>query len=417
MPTKPVVPPSQLTPIARAHAVLSASGSPLWLVCTPSARFQENFADEDTVYAREGSFAHGLAAARLNNWLKLMVDCITDEEDEEAIFKAAHEADWAEFHNKELDDYVQGYVDRCLAMIDAARKRDPLCIVLVEQRMPYTHWVPEGFGTGDLVIVSTWFCWVRDLKFGKGVRVDAVDNSQLMIYGLAAYQNYYSVIHGFDQIVVEIDQPRLDHIDRMEMSVEDLLKWGEEVVRPRAALAWDGAGPFVPGSHCTESFCRARFQCKARAEHAMAVIDEQERFAKLTVTDGQLNEMLPRLKAAIKWAQGLLEQAELDMKEGRKEYPSMKLVEGRRDRYIDDPDAVKTAMIGLGFKEEELYDRELKAMTKLEKMAGKKHFAEFEKQGWIRKPDKGPPTMVPATDPRPAIRLTNSAEDDFEDET
>jgi hypothetical protein len=391
----------------RAHAILSASGSKIWLTCTPSARFQEEFQDVETDYSREGTWAHSVAAHRLGVFLGPPVDPAPETE------IPGH----AEFFNAANDEAINAYVRRCIIAISAARRDTPDAVVLLEQRLDYSDWVPEGFGTGDLVIVSDKRCLVRDLKFGKGVRVDAEDNTQLNLYALGAIAAYRG-IYDFEEVVVEIDQPRLNHVDGGDivLKVADLVNWANEYVVPRAKLAWAGKGEFAPGDHCR--FCRARAVCKARANDLADAVDvcfssgpTAER-----LTDADLVALYPKLDALVKWANDLkahmLDQA---VKAGR-QWPGYKLVAGRSNRVISKPAALAEVLMLEGFDEAMIYEpprpRELLGLGELEKVVGKKSFAELA-TGFISKPP-GKPTLAPESDKRDPW-VPTSADEMFEE--
>lgn len=307
---------------------------------------------------------------------------------------------------------------RCIITIAAARETTPDAIVLLEQRLDFSDWVPEGFGTGDLVVIGNGRCTVRDLKFGRGVRVDAEDNTQLMLYALGAIAAYRG-IYDFNEVVVEIDQPRLNHVDGGDniLQVADLLRWAEEYVKPRAARAWAGEGDFAPGEHCR--FCRARNACKARTAHLQDAVDvcydepdpSKPTFARLT--DAELISLYPKLDQVMKWASGLKEFI-LNQAVGGKAWPGYKLVAGRSNRTVTDPEGLANVLMVEGIAEALIYEppqpRALLGLSELERIVGKKTFAELA-AGFIEKPP-GKPTLVPADDKREAL-IIQSVEDQF----
>lgn len=392
----------------RAHAILSASGSKIWLTCTPSARFQEEFADVKTVFSREGTWAHSVAAHRLSKYLGRP----TETEREDQI--EGHD----EFSNAANDEAINAYVRRCIIAIAAARRETPDAVILLEQRLDFSDWVPEGFGTGDLVIVANKRCTVRDLKFGKGVRVDAEDNTQLFMYALGAIAAYRG-IYDFDEVVVEIDQPRLNHVDGGDevLVVDDLVRWADSYVVPRAKLAWAGEGEFVPGDHC--GFCRARKECAARANSFRDLVDAEfeadEKEPAKRLTPEQIAAFLPRLKQFEKWAKDLGAYAlEKAVREGFK-WPGRKLVEGRSVRVITNPAGLADVLMMEGVDEALIYEppkpRSLVGLGELEKLVGKKQFTEISK-GFISKPP-GKPTLVEESDKR-AEFVPKNADADFD---
>jgi hypothetical protein len=404
----------------RAHAILSASGSPIWLTCTPAGRFQEEFEDTETDYSREGTWAHSVAAHRLNEFLGR----------ETEFGKEKFIPGFEEFANVDSSEAISAYVRRCIIAIGKAREETPDAVVLMEQRLDFSDWVPEGFGTGDLVIISNRRCLVRDLKFGKGVRVDAEDNTQLYMYALGAIAAYRG-IYDFDEVVVEIDQPRLNHVDGGDivLKVSDLLGWAQQYVAPRAQLAWEGKGEFVAGDHCR--WCRARNACAARAAHlkdavdacfedAEAQVEEKAAGKDVTpayerLTDEQLIALYPKLDQLVKWANGLKEHVLDQAVKNGKKWPGYKLVTGRSNRVITNPEGLAEVLLMEGTDEALIYEpprpRELVGLGELEKIVGKKNFAELSK-GFVEKP-AGKPTLVPESDKRDEL-VVQAAEEMFE---
>lgn len=384
-----------------AHAFLSASGSKIWLTCTPAARAQEAYPDLESVFSREGTFGHGLAGARLNIELNRDKGALNTWYNEPGVA-----AEWSEFYNTEFAEHVEGYVQRCLDDIKAVLAVCPDAVILMEQRLDFSRWVPNGFGTGDLVIVADRRLRIRDLKLGKGVRVDAEDNSQLMLYAAGALDTY-GMLYDFDEIEVTIDQPRIDHLDTVVISRDQLEVWLDEYVRPRAQMAWDGTGEFVAGDHC--GFCRARHGCAARAAHSQAVValynpDDDFKLMAPAMTEEQVAAVLPRIDEFLRWAKDLKAWALREAVIGKKEWPGLKLVAGRSVRKIVDQDALAAKLTAGGIPEAVIYERSLLGLTALEKAVGKKKFGELSKAAkgeaeLVVKPP-GKPKLVPESDKR-----------------
>jgi hypothetical protein len=383
----------------RKHAILSASGSKIWLECTPSARFGEEFPDEETEYSREGVWAHSVANFRLEDFLGR----------KHAEYQKERDIPGDEFRSAANNEAINAYVRRCIIAIGAARRDTPEAIVLLEQRLDFSDWVPEGFGTGDLVIVADRVLRVRDLKFGKGVRVDAEDNTQLWLYALGAIAAYRGV-YDFGKVIVEIDQPRLNHVDGgdIEIDVAEIVEWASSYLQPRAELAWGGKGEFKPGDWCR--WCRARAVCKARAAHLNDLVDaafEADDAGALEapqkrLTDEEIVAFLPRLKMLAKWAKDMEEYTLAQAVKAGKKWDGYKLVEGRSNRVITDPSGLAEVLMMEGVEEAMIYEppaeRSLLGLGELEKLVGKSSFAELAK-GYIKKPP-GKPTLVPAADKR-----------------
>lgn len=371
-----------------AHAILSASASSRWLHCTPSARLERKFPDVSSPYALEGSRAHERAEYFLNRFLKTGDSNVLIRED------------------VEMNDAVQVYVNICVEKINEARTASPDAQIKVEQRLDFSRWVPEGFGTGDMVMVSDKYFEVVDLKYGKGVPVSAVNNSQMRLYALGMYEAF-GYLYGADEVRMTIVQPRLDSVSTETISVEDLLTWGEEV-KKKAKIAFAGKGDFCAGNHCR--FCKARNTCRAHAEYELKNVKEDLQTAELE--DFEISDILLRAKNIKTWLDGLEAYALGKALDGHN-WPGMKLVEGRSNRKITDDVIAADNLLNAGFGAEAIYKpRALRSITDLEKLCGKKMFSELM-SGVIEKPP-GKPTLVSADDKRQAIELQN-VKNDFDE--
>ena len=388
----------------RAHAKLSASGSKKWLVCTPSAHLEDQFPDDSSVYADEGTFAHSV----FENEIRLAAGFIKPDDYESNLAVLKRNEAWSQ----ELQDYVQAAAGVAIERIADARQRCKDPVILVEQRLDFSHWVSEGFGTGDLVIITDGLVEVLDYKHGKGVFIEAKDNSQMRLYGLGAY-NELAHLYDIQRVRMTVLQPRLENFGAEELAIDELLKWADEVVVPAAKLAWEGAGVFVPGEHCASGFCRARFTCAARADANLELARKDFAFVKpAELTSEQIAQVLTVGDQVAKWVSDVqsyaLEQAE---KHG-KTFPGFKLVEGRSNRKYVDQDAVAQRLIENDVPEAVIYERSLLGITAMEKAIGKKKFAELL-DDLIVKP-AGKPTLVPEGDKRVAISSVASAAADFQ---
>lgn len=371
-----------------AHAILSASASSRWLHCTPSARLERKFPDASSPYALEGSRAHERAEYFLNRFLKTGDSNVLIRED------------------VEMNDAVQAYVNICVEKINEARTASPDAQIKVEQRLDFSRWVPEGFGTGDTVMVSDKYFEIVDLKYGKGVPVSAINNSQMRLYALGIYEAF-GYLYGADEVRMTIVQPRLDSVSTETISVDDLLTWGEEV-KKKAKIAFAGKGDFCAGDHCR--FCKARNTCRAHAEYELKNVKEDLQTAELE--DFEISDILLRAKGIKTWLDGLESYALGKALDGY-DWPGMKLVEGRSNRKITDDVIAANNLMNAGFGAEEIYKPQaLRSITDLEKLCGKKMFSELM-SGVIEKPP-GKPTLVSADDKRQAIELQN-VKNDFDE--
>ena len=358
----------------RKHAILSASSAHRWLNCPPSARLEEHFPDEPSPYAEEGTKAHKIAEG-------ILLDKIDEPAD----------------GTNEMFEYVSRYVEVVL------EKWIPGAQLYVEQRLDFSPWVPEGFGTGDAVIVSDDVLEIIDLKYGKGVQVSAENNPQLRLYALGAY-NEFGALYDFQTVRMTIVQPRLDHVSTEELSLDELLAWGESI-KPIAQQAYEGKGEFKAGPHCR--FCKARRTCRARAEYHMELARYEFKDPDLLSIE-EIAEILKQAEDLAAWAKEIKEHAlTLAFRDGVK-IPGFKVVEGRSTRKITDEAALAERLAAEGY---DPFKRVLKTITELEKTVGRKRFAELAAD-LIEKPP-GRPTLVPESDKRPEI---NSAVLDFKKE-
>lgn len=386
----------------RAHAKLSASGSKKWLTCTPSASLEDQFPDEQSAYAAEGTFAHEVFELMVST----LAGLITVTEHNAKMDVLGANSMWSPNLQEHVDDAAFVAVDAILEARD--RCKDP--IILIEKRLDFSPWVPEGFGTGDLVIVTDDIIEVMDFKYGKGVMVDVEGNTQMMLYALGAY-NELSHLYDIKRVRMTVLQPRLYNYASSELLIEDLLEWAEKTVKPRAQLAWDGEGEFVAGDHCTDGFCRARFNCPARAEAALAVARSDFALkAPELLTQEQLLSVLDKADMAAKWLADVQAYA-LKQAETGAAIPGWKLVEGRSNRKYSDADAVAGALKAAGYAEAVIYERSLLGITAMEQAIGKKKFAEL--LGDLVVKPQGKPTLVREDDKRIAISSVASAAADF----
>lgn len=370
----------------REHAILSASSAHRWLECTPSALIEEELPDSTSIYAEEGTLAHSIG--------ELMLRLATKEITKRKYNSELKKLQKDDLYYEGMLDEVQLYADFVLGLYESYKKEDPLTELYIEQRLDYSKYAPEGFGTGDAVIMSLKTIHVVDLKFGKGVPVDPYENPQLKLYGLGAYEEY-SFLHDIETVKVSVAQVRLDSFGTFETSAKELLDWGEKIVRPKAELAFAGKGDFVPGDWCT--FCKFKARCKKRSETFMEIYQEKK---DRVLSNEEIAGLLPELDALQKWAKDIQEGALNEILEGGS-IPGWKAVEGRSTRKITDELGLAEALLK-DFSEEEIFrPKELKTITNLEKLMGKKDFAQMS-EGFITKPP-GKPTLAPLSDKRPAI--------------
>ena len=367
------------------HALLSASSAHRWLHCPPSARLSESYEDKGSDYAAEGTDAHSLCEYKLKTALGMQADDPTEH---------------LSFFNQEMDDCASGYAAYVLELVEAAKEACPDPVVLIEQRVDFSRWVEEGFGTADCIIIADGTLQIVDYKHGPGVLVSAEENPQLLCYGLGALQ-LFDDIYDIDTVRVVIYQPRRDNLSSYELSKEDLLRWADDVLKPAADLAFAGNGNFLCGEWC--GFCKAKNACRARAEANMELARYDFKLPPL-LTDEDVEDILSKVDDLVAWASDIKEYA-LQQAISGKVWTGWKLVEGRSNRrYVNDA-AVAAAVTEAGF---DPYEQKILGVTAMQKMLGKARFEEIL-AGLIEKP-QGKPTLVPESDKRPAM---NNAKSDF----
>lgn len=374
-----------------AHALLSASAAHRWMNCPPSARLTEAIADTISSYAAEGSLAHKIGELILKNYLSG-----NDFPDEWARVRA-HEL----FYDGMIDE-VSVYTDYVIEQFNEAVKATGDPLIFLETKLDFSAYVPFGYGTGDCIIIADGQMEIIDLKFGKGVEVSAVNNPQLMLYALGAYEQL-GFIYDIRTIKTTIAQVRLDHISSSIISTEMLLDWAENTVKPVAKLAFEGKGEQKPGEWC--KFCKIKADCQARADQNLAFI-EANKGKRITIA--RLADILTQADEIMSWISDIKELALTKALEGT-EIPGFKLVEGRSNRQITDEAALAEILAQNISEPEKIFKpRTLETITALEKLFGKNRFAELAADYIIKPPGK--PTLVPISDKRPAL---NSPEDDF----
>lgn len=378
-----------------AHALLSASGASRWMACTPSARLEQNFKNKTSEDAERGTLAHELGELKLRKEL----EGLSTRSFNSKVKKIQEN----ELYTADMPDYVDMYVETCLERVSEAKAKTPDALFKIEQRLDFSEWVPEGFGTGDFVIIADGTMEVCDLKYGTGVPVSADNNKQMMLYALGAISEF-SFLYDIEKVRMTIIQPRLDSISTFEVTVEDLVKWAEEYVRPRAELAIKGEGEFCAGDHCR--FCRAKAVCKARADKNMELA--QYEFQKPnTLDNNDIAYILSNVDELVKWANNVKEYA-LEQALKGEEFEGYKVVEGRSNRKWSSEDDVAKVLIGQGFQENMIYTKKLDGISKIESAIGKKEVQRLLGD-YIVKP-VGKPTLVPITDKREPY---NPAKSDF----
>ena len=382
-----------------SHAILSPSAASRWLACTPSARLEQQFPDSAGEAAKEGSLAHELGELLIRFHVK---------EIKKAVFnKSLKQIQDNPMYNADMQEHAENYAAFVIEHFEAAKKKTKDAVLLIESKLDLTEYVPEGYGTGDAVIIADGILDIIDLKYGKGVSVSCIDNKQMMLYALGALcENDY--MYDIHTVRMTIFQPRLDNISSFEMSVADLQNWAASGLKPKAKLAFDGAGEFVPGEHCR--FCRAKAQCKANVEKHLELAKHDFEDPAL-LTDGEIADILSKADSFTSWINSVEAFALKEAIDNGKNWAGFKLVEGRSNRIYSDQDVVAKKLIDNGYPESIIYSKSLLGITAMEKAITKKEFETLLKDLVIK--PQGKPTLVPDSDKRPAWNSTQSAQTDF----
>lgn len=373
------------------HSPLSPSSAFRWIKCTPSAKLNAALPDSTSEYALQGTAAHTLCEYKLQ---KLLGKDAKDPTENLTYFDA------------EMADCTDSYQQYVSEQIETAKQfcKDP--IVLVEQKLDFSKWVPQGFGTGDCVIVADNVLTVIDFKYGVSVLVEAEQNPQMMCYALGALALFDS-IYDIENVVMTIFQPRRDNISTYELSKKELLQWADEILSPTAQLAAKGEGEFKAGKYCR--FCKVKATCRKRAEYNLELA-RYDFEMPANLEDTEIEVILSKADELAAWCSDIKEYAFHQALNG-KQWNGWKLVEGRSVRKYINEDAVAETVKNAGY---DPYEHKVLGITAMTRMLGK---AKFENllSSFIEKPT-GKPALVPKSDKRPSIDKAVQAADDFKEE-
>ncbi len=367
------------------HALLSASSSHRWLNCPPSARLCESYEDKGSDYAAEGTDAHTLCEYKLKVALGIPAKDPTAD---------------LTYYNAEMEDCANSYAAYILEIVETAKQACADPVVLIEQRLDYSKYVEGGFGTGDCLVIADGALHIVDYKHGQGILVEAEDNPQMKLYGLGALA-LFDGIYDIDTVAMTIYQPRRDNVSTHTVFKESLYQWAEEFLKPAAELAYAGDGKFSCGEWC--QFCKAKHECRARAERNLELARYDFKLPPL-LEDDEVEDILGKIDALVSWASDIKDYA-LQAALGGKQWDGWKLVEGRSNRRYTDETAVVAAVSKAGL---DPYEHKVLGITAMTSLLGKKRFDEVLGD-YIEKPS-GKPTLVPESDKRPAI---HTAQHDF----
>ncbi len=368
------------------HALLSPSASHRWMNCTPSAVLETEFDNKSSLAAAEGTAAHALCEHKLKRMLH-----------------RRSKRPVSDYNSDEMEEHTDAYVEFVSELLEKAKQncKDPL--VQVEQKLDLSEYVPRAFGTADCLIIADGTLHVIDMKYGLGVLVSAEENPQLKCYGIAAL-SIYEDLYDIKEVSLSIFQPRRENVSTWTISADDLRNWAENELKPKAQMAFKGEGEYCPGEWC--QFCRAAVKCRARAEEKLRIAEEEFKLPPL-LTDTEIEAILPMLSDITKWANDISTYA-LEMAVSRgKEWNGYKVVEGRSVRKYADEDAVAEAAKQNGYTD--IYRKSLITLTEMQKLMGKKKFEEILGSLIVKPPGK--PTLVPVTDKRQAMNISDAKND------
>ena len=367
---------------SREHALLSASSAKRWMACTPSALLEDDYPDKQTEYTREGTRAHAIAEECLRRYL-------------EGKRRPSYKGD-----DLRIFEEVEPYIESVKGSYEVAKLHHPDAVLFLETRLDFSRYVPEGFGTGDAIIIAGDSLEVIDLKFGKGVPVDAANNPQLRLYGVGAYLAFED-LYDFSYVQMRIIQPRLHKSSVEVLEPTELLSWAKNECAPKAKIAFSGEGELISGEHCR--FCKHAANCKKLQQQMTEVTANTEALTEIS----QMIQVLGQAETIRSFLKAVEEKA-MDMIMKGEEVPGYKVVEGKSNRKYTSEDAVVEKLKAEGYEDALIYEKKVYGITAMQKNLGKKLFDELL-GNCVCKP-QGKPTLVPDSDPRPPY---SSAAADF----
>ncbi len=376
--------------MSRTHALLSPSSGERWMACTPSARLLEGITTEST-YADEGTLAHDLGELLVKDKFNL----ITPKIFASTLTKIQRN----QYYNKAMFDHCCNYATFVLEAFNTLQAKDKeVPKIVIEAEIDYSFYVPEGKGYVDILIYTSKTIQVIDLKYGAGVPVSSQNNTQLKLYALGGLEILVFVDHNIQQVYLSIFQPRIDNNSTFLLTTEELIAWAEQVVKPAAKLAWEGAGELIPGNHCR--FCGIKAKCRAFANKNMEIA--KQRFKEPhTLDDDEIIALYGDFDAVSSWIKAVEAHIMAEALKGRK-WPGFKLVRGRSNRKYVSEEEVKAHLLGKSFDEKDITRSSLLPITEMEKYLGGSIFKKLLGHLVIKPP--GAPTLVPVDDPRIEIK-------------
>ena len=369
------------------HALLSASSSHRWIECPPSALLSKKFDDSSSSFAQEGTDAHTLAQHKLEKLLGLPTRDPTES---------------LSFYDEEMNDHAENYAAFVLEQVEKAKETcvDPQ--VLIEQKLDFSRYVPEGFGHVDCLIIADGTLTVIDYKYGLGIKVSSERNPQMFCYALGGL-TLFDGIYDIDNVRLVIYQPRRENISEYTISKSELIQWAEDVLSPTAQLASKGEGEYKAGEHC--QFCKAKATCRKRAEYNLELA-KYDFEMPATLDHDEIAAILVKADELVSWANDVKEYALKEALNGTK-FEGFKLVAGRSNRKYTDEAAAADLVIAAG---KDPFEKKLLGITAMTALLGKKAFEDI--LGGLTYKPPGKPVLVTADDKRPEF---NSAYEDFDE--
>ena len=373
--------------MARKHAVLSASSAARWIACPPSARLNAEKADTPSEYAVQGTDAHALCEYKLRKALG---------------GKTRDPTKHLTSYDTEMEECAEAYCQFVIELVGQFRDESKDTVISVEQRVDFSAFVPDGFGTADTLIISGTTVCIVDYKYGKGIEVSADHNPQMMCYALGCIQ-MFDGLYDIEEVRMVIFQPRLANISEFSISKADLLAWAQDTLVPAAKLAHKGEGEFCAGAHC--QFCKIKATCRKRAEYNLELAQYDFEMPP-TLEDSEVEAVLAKADTLAAWVSDIKDYALQRAIQG-KQWTDWKLVEGRSNRKYTDEAAVAKTVKEAGF---EPYEQKLLGITAMTGLLGKSKFEEL--LGSLVIKPQGKPTLAPMSDKRPVM---NTAAEDFKE--
>lgn len=369
------------------HALLSASSSHRWIACPPSALLSKKFEDSSSSFAQEGTDAHTLAQYKLEKLLGLPTKDPTES---------------LSYYDEEMNDHAENYAAFVLEQVEQAKEvcADPQ--VLIEQKLDFSKYVPEGFGHVDCLIISDGTLTVIDFKYGLGIKVSSEKNPQMFCYALGGL-SLFDGIYDIDNVRLVIYQPRRENISEYSISKNELIQWAEDVLSPTAELASKGEGEYNAGEHC--QFCKAKATCRKRAEYNLELA-KYDFEVPATLDHDEIAAILTKADELVSWVSDIKEYALKKALNGTK-FEGFKLVAGRSNRRYTDETTAANLVIAAG---KDPYEKKLLGITAMTALLGKKGFEDI--LGGLTYKPPGKPVLVTADDKRPEF---NSAYEDFDE--